>query len=55
MQDIMLINFGAPKFEIRKYALIPVGQASRPGGLLGAILSLFASFALLRGLFHPRL
>jgi hypothetical protein len=48
----LLMNFGAPNFEIRKYALIPVGQASRPGGPTGAMLSVFASLALFRGLFY---
>ena len=49
----LLINFGAPKFEIKKYALSRIGQADRPGGLLGGITCFFASFALFRGLFHP--
>ena len=48
----LLINFGAPKFEIRKYALSRIGEASRPGGLIGGTLSLFASLAPFRGLFH---
>jgi hypothetical protein len=47
----LLMSFGAPKFEIRKYVLSPPGEASRPGGLVGAVLSIFASLAL-RGLFH---
>jgi len=38
----LLINFGAPKFEIKKYALSRIGEASRPGGLIGGTLSLFA-------------
>ena len=38
----LLINFGAPKFEIKKYALSRTGEASRPGGLIGGTLSLFA-------------
>ena len=37
-----LINFGARKFEIKKYALSRIGEASRPGGLIGGTLSLFA-------------
>ena len=48
----LLINFGAPKFEIKKYVLSPPGEAGHPGGLLGGILSLFASLALFRGWFH---
>ena len=38
----LLINFGAPKSEIKKYALSRIGEASRPGGLIGGTLSLFA-------------
>jgi GxxExxY protein len=41
----LLINFGAPKFEIKKYALSRIGEASRAGGLIGGTLSLFASLA----------
>ena len=26
----LLINFGAPKFEIKKYAPSPIGEGSRP-------------------------
>jgi GxxExxY protein len=48
----LLINFGAKKFEIKKYALSPIGEARHPGGLIGGILSLFASLAPFRGLFH---
>jgi GxxExxY protein len=39
----LLINFGDPKFEIEKYALSRIGEGSRPGGLIGGILLLFAS------------
>jgi hypothetical protein len=49
----LLINFGAPKFDIKKYALSRVGEANRLGGLIGGMLSLLASLAPLRGLFHP--
>jgi hypothetical protein len=38
----LLINFGAPKFEIKKYVLSRIGEVSRPGGLIGGTLSLFA-------------
>jgi hypothetical protein len=38
----LLMNFGAPKFEIKKYALSRIGERSRPGGLIGGTLSLFA-------------
>jgi hypothetical protein len=48
----LLINFGAPKFEIKKYALSRIGEVSRPGGLIGGTLSLFASLAPFRGWFH---
>ena len=48
----LLINFGAPKFEIKKYVLSRLGEASRPGGLIGGTLSLFASLAPFCGWFH---
>ena len=48
----LLINFGAPKFEIKKYVLSRIGEASRPGGLLGGTLSLFAFLAPFCGWFH---
>lgn len=48
----LLINFGAPKFEIKKYALSRIAEANRPGGVIGGILALFASLALFRGLSH---
>jgi hypothetical protein len=38
----LLINFGAPKFESKKHALSRIGEVSRPGGLIGGTLSLFA-------------
>ena len=38
----LLINFGAPKFEIKKYALSRIGEVNRPGGLIGGTLSLLA-------------
>ncbi|MCX6928995.1 MAG: GxxExxY protein [Verrucomicrobia bacterium] len=34
----LLINFGAPKFEIKNHALSRIGEVSRPGGLIGGIL-----------------
>jgi GxxExxY protein len=48
----LLINFGAPKFEIKKYVLSPIGDARRTGGLIGGALSLFASLAPFCGWFH---
>ncbi len=48
----LLINFGAPKFEIKKYVLSPKGEARCAGGLIGGALSLFASLAPFRGWFH---
>src|ERR1019366_7667510 len=42
----LLINFGAPKFQIKKYALSRIGEASRPGGLIGGTLSLFAAISI---------
>ena len=45
----LLMNFGAPRFQIRKYALSEAGDR-RLGEKLGSfLLSLFASFALFRG------
>jgi hypothetical protein len=38
----LLINSGAPKFEIKKHTLSRIGEVSRPGGLIGGTLSLFA-------------
>jgi hypothetical protein len=38
----LLINFGAPKFEIKKYALIRIDETGRAGSHIGGILSLFA-------------
>jgi GxxExxY protein len=49
----LLMNFGAPKFEIKTYALSRIREVSRPGGLIGGTLSLLASLAPFRGLFHP--
>jgi len=45
----LLMNFGAPKFEIRKYALSQADAKPRSGGVLGVLISLLASFALSRG------
>jgi GxxExxY protein len=45
----LLINFGAPKFQIKKYALSnPAGQGGL-GKVVGFVLSLFASLAPFRG------
>ena len=49
----LLIDFGAPKFDSKKYALSRIGEGSRPGGLIGETLSLVVSLAPFRGLFHP--
>jgi hypothetical protein len=46
------MNFGAPRFEIKKCALSRIGEGRRSGGLIGGTLSLFASLAPFRGLFH---
>ena len=50
IEHALLINFGAPKFEIKKYAL---SQPHRGGGgaasLLGTLLCVFASLAPFRG------
>jgi hypothetical protein len=47
----LLLDFGAPKFAIKKYALSRIAEASRPGGLIGE-LSPFLTIAPFRGLFH---
>jgi hypothetical protein len=49
MEHGLLMNFGAPKFEIRKYALSQNDDRSPSGGVLGLLLSLLATFALFRG------
>ena len=38
----LLINFGAPKFEIKKYALSRIGQGGVATGLIAMLLSVFA-------------
>jgi GxxExxY protein len=48
----LLMNFGAPKYEIRKYALSQVSDERAGGGRTGLLLSLtsfFASLAPFRG------
>ncbi len=48
----LLINFGAPKFEIRKFALSQPGQGIGAGVIASLFFSVLASFAPLRSLFH---
>ncbi len=45
----LLINFGAPKFEIKKYVLSQAGQSVRASGIFSALLSIFAFLAPFRG------
>ena len=45
----LLINFGAPKFEIKKYVLSQSGQGVGSGGFASALLSNFAFLAPFRG------
>ncbi|SRR6266536_3030724 len=48
----LLMNFGAPRFEIRKYALSRIGDDRSRGKLTGFLLSIFSvfsSFASFRG------
>ncbi len=45
----LLINFGAPKFEIRKYVLSQPDDRAPSGNVLGFLLSFLAPFALFRG------
>ncbi len=48
----LLINFGAPKFQIKKYALSRLEETSRLGTTVRTIISFFAFLAPLRGLFQ---
>jgi GxxExxY protein len=45
----LLMNFGASKFQIRKYALSHVDSKAGLAGLGKLLLSLFAAFAFFRG------
>ena len=45
----LLMNFGAPKFEIHKYVLSQADIKPRSGGVPGVLLPALASFALFRG------
>jgi GxxExxY protein len=45
----LLLNFGAPKFEIKKYVLSQVADKPGLGGMVSSLISFFASFVLLRG------
>jgi GxxExxY protein len=45
----LLINFGAPKFEIKKYALSQPRHGAGPGGLTSLLFSAFAFLAPFRG------
>ena len=45
----LLMNFGAPKFEIRKYALSQPPDSGLNAMLAGLLVSLFATFAIFRG------
>lgn len=52
MEHGLLMSFGAPKFEIRKYVLSQSGTAPSRGilaSILVSVCSLFVSFALFRG------
>ena len=45
----LLLNFGAPKFEIKKYALSQVADKPGLGGMVSSLISFFAHFVLFRG------
>ncbi len=45
----LLINFCAPRFAIRKFALSEASVDRSPSKLVGLLLSLFAPLALFRG------
>ena len=49
IEHALLINFGAPKFEIKKYALTQPGKDARTGGFASALLSILALLAPFRG------
>jgi hypothetical protein len=49
----LLINFGAPRFEIKNYALSQPGQGGGATCLPAMLLSVFASLAPFRGWFGP--
>jgi hypothetical protein len=40
----LLLNFGAPKFEIKKYALSQPGQGAGTGGFASVLLCILAPF-----------
>jgi hypothetical protein len=48
----LLINFGAPKLEIRKFALSQPGRRIGAGGVASFLVSVLATFAPFRGLLH---
>jgi PD-(D/E)XK nuclease superfamily protein len=45
----LLMNFGAQRFEIRKYILSPVVDQNRRTGMSGFLASVFVPFALFCG------
>jgi len=45
-----LINLGALKLEMKRYALSRIDEVSRPGGHIGGVLLFFVSLAPYRGL-----
>ncbi len=47
----LLINFGAPKFELKEYALSRPGQGGVATGLTVMLLSVFATLATFHGCF----
>jgi GxxExxY protein len=48
----LLMNFGATKYEIRKFVLSQSDRGGAYGGIVGSVLCILASFALSRGYFH---
>jgi hypothetical protein len=49
MEHGLLMNFGAPTFEIRKYVLSRPGNKTGSTGLLAVLFSALAPFAIFRG------
>jgi len=45
----LLMNFGSPKFEIKKYAFSQTSEKRGFNGAVSFLISFFASFALFRG------
>jgi hypothetical protein len=45
----LLLTFGAPKFEIKKYVLSQAADKPGLGGMVSSLISIFVHFVLFRG------